>query len=605
MLINALCEYYDRNLKDGVLPECFSMQKANYMIMLTPDGEVSDIIDIRVPRTITGKKGKPKQIFDDIQVILPKRSQKTCIDLNIIEHRPLYIFGLNYDAKNDIFTPDDKTDKAKKSNACFVKGNLEFCEGLSSEIVTAYCNFLKAWNPAEQTENPVLHKIRKDYSTSNFIFALDGHPEIKLHEDSELLDKFKSGFGGSADENVVTAFCPIEGQTLPVARIHDKIKGIKGGNSTGGVLVGINDTAFESYGKTQSYNSNISEAAMKKYTASLNNLLSDKNHHIFAEEMTIVYFATKKDDIRECELFDELMSGDDDKADADTTDSMLDKLMKTALNERPALFTAEGIDENVIFYVVGLTPNSSRISQKFIVRNKFGAFIDNILQHHKDMSVSENGRIIPLWAIQKELVSPKSSNQKVPSPLISDIFSAVLNGTNYPTALLETVVRRVKTDSDEEDNSFIKLNNTRIGIIKACLNRKARLKNQKEEITMSLDETNVNPAYLCGRLFAVYEAAQKLAAKDKLNRTIRDAYFASACSRPATVFPKLDSLSKNHIPKITNEESRGRITALLSSIYDNIDKEFPKTLSVEEQGKFIIGYQHQSRKLYYVANGEE
>lgn len=57
--------------------------------------------------------------------------------------------------------------------------------------------------------------------------------------------------------------CPIEGERLRAARIHDKIKGIKGGNSVGAVLVNFNSSAFESYGKSQSMNSGISEKAMK------------------------------------------------------------------------------------------------------------------------------------------------------------------------------------------------------------------------------------------------------------------------------------------------------------------------------------------------------
>ena len=74
---------------------------------------------------------------------------------------------------------------------------------------------------------------------------------------------------------------------------------------------------------------------------------------------------------------------------------------------------------------------------------------------------------------------------------------------------------------------------------------------------MALDINNTNQAYLCGRLFAVLERIQELsAAPVKLNRTIKDAFFASAASKPALVFPKLLSLSQNHVKKLNDGKQK-------------------------------------------------
>lgn len=62
---------------------------------------------------------------------------------------------------------------------------------------------------------------------------------------------------------------------------------------------------------------------------------------------------------------------------------------------------------------------------------------------------------------------------------------------------------------------------------------------------MGLNTENQNQAYLCGRLFAVLEKLQQ-EALGNLNRTIKDAYFASASSTPVLVFPKLLCLAQNH-----------------------------------------------------------
>ena len=84
-------------------------------------------------------------------MILPQRTQKPGICSNYIEHRPLYIFGLNYEEGK--FTPDDKTNKARKSHEAFVKHELEFLNGLDSDICIAYRKFIEKWMPENETEN--------------------------------------------------------------------------------------------------------------------------------------------------------------------------------------------------------------------------------------------------------------------------------------------------------------------------------------------------------------------------------------------------------------------------------------------------------------------
>ena len=114
---------------------------------------------------------------------------------------------------------------------------------------------------------------------------------------------------------------------------------------------------------------------------------------------------------------------------------------------------------------------------------------------------------------------------------------------------------------------------------------------------MALDTTNSSPAYVCGRFFAVLEKIQQDASGGKLNHTIKDAYFASASSNPAMVFPKLIKLSQSHLKKL-GEGSRVYYQRLMTEIIALISGEFPKTQSLQDQGKFMIGYYHQNAKLY-------
>lgn len=609
MLIRSLCDYYDiRSARGEAASDIMSEQPVHWMVMLTPDGRVADIIDKRIEESVSQKNGKVKIVKKPIVVSLPKRTQKTGIDANIIEHRPLYIFGLNYDAKIGL-TPDDKTGKARKSHEAFVKKNLEFFDGIDSEIARAYVNFIKNWVPENETENEQLKKLGKEYQGSYYIFALDGSPECKLHKDKAVLAKYEKFMAKAAAETAESddgiMMCPIEGERLRAARIHDKIKGIKGGNSVGAVLVNFNSSAFESYGKSQSMNSGISEKAMKKYTSSLNKLLADPMHHIYSDDMTVVFFAMKHDDKAECDLFNGYLNSsngvteDSTKADVKAVSENIYYKGQTG----NAQVLDKDVDNGVDFFVAGFTPNSSRICQKFMVRNKFGKIIDNVKQHQQDMAICGSNSEIPLWRINKELVSPNSANAISPA-LQSDIFQAILNGTNYPYTLLETVVRRVCTDSDTDSNNKIKINEVRAGLIKAFINRKARLNGDKEEITMSLDKENKNPAYLCGRLFAVLEKIQLEATDVKLNRTIKDAYFSSASSRPALIMPRLIDLSNYHLRKL----KEGRViyfSKLINEIMGKIKDSLPTNLSIMEKGKFQLGYFQQNKDFFAEQNKNE
>lgn len=115
---------------------------------------------------------------------------------------------------------------------------------------------------------------------------------------------------------------------------------------------------------------------------------------------------------------------------------------------------------------------------------------------------------------------------------------------------------------------------------------------------MGLNEASNETPYVLGRLFAVLEAVQ-MDANPGINATIRDRYFNSACATPAFVFPILLKLKNSHMRKLERDKAGSKIyyEKLLTEIMGKF-KAFPKQLSLEEQGKFILGYYHQVQKRY-------
>ena len=121
---------------------------------------------------------------------------------------------------------------------------------------------------------------------------------------------------------------------------------------------------------------------------------------------------------------------------------------------------------------------------------------------------------------------------------------------------------------------------------------------------MGVNEECNDQAYVLGRIFAVLESIQK-DANPGINSTIRDRYFNSACATPASVFPVLLKLKNSHIKKLERDSAGTKIyyEKLLTDLFRMIEvKEngngFAKRLSLEEQGKFILGYYHQMQKRY-------
>ena len=578
MLIKALSDYYDILKDEGkILSDYYSNVKIHYIVCLTEDGKIDNIID-------AGK---------DCLEVMPRREDTTKTLSNKIEHRGKYIFGFDW-GKNQLLI----TDNSKKSYENFKKVNIEFLENLDSPIINAYRNFILNWNPENEIENQYLINLGTKYNNPSFVFCLSGQINLYLHKDKQVIKKYKNLFDNKK-ENDIKSQCAITGELREIARIHDKIKGISKGQSSGTLLVSFNNESENSYCNEQSYNSNISKYIMKKYTTALNYILSNDNNKSIFDDITVIYWVMsnneKSNDIISDFLFNE--SNDYD------IKVMLENIIKEA---KSGLLTHKKI-KNILseldlngnddFYMVGLKPNSSRLALKFIYKRKFADILINIGIHQNDMQISNNIKPISLWKIKNELVSPKAKKKDINPALFDKIFKSIIYGTNYPKALLYIVIQRAKIDKNTEKNQYIdiKNNTTRVGIIKAYINRKCRISNKEEEIKLGLDKENKNSAYLCGRLFAVLEKLQQRASGDKLNTTIRDTYFASASSKPAIIFPKIINLAQNHIKKLDNPKF---YNDLIREIINDIDNEFPKILTLEEQGRFIIGYYQQYQSFF-------
>lgn len=125
-------------------------------------------------------------------------------------------------------------------------------------------------------------------------------------------------------------------------------------------------------------------------------------------------------------------------------------------------------------------------------------------------------------------------------------------------------------------------------------------------------ETNDLP-YVLGRLFAViehlqYESKRKYQKNKEENEqnkgnTLRDTLFNAASTTPVIVFPELIKKQSYYLKQLASFNRKlankfdEKITELIGKISFS-EHPIPARLSLEEQGKFILGYYHQVQKRY-------
>ena len=116
---------------------------------------------------------------------------------------------------------------------------------------------------------------------------------------------------------------------------------------------------------------------------------------------------------------------------------------------------------------------------------------------------------------------------------------------------------------------------------------------------MALNEESRDTAYVLGRLFSILEFIQ-MEANPGIKATIRERYFNSACATPASIFPVLIKLKNSHVKKLERDKGSAKVyyEKLLTEIMEKLGDRFPARLSLEDQGKFILGYYHQVQKKY-------
>ena len=279
--------------------------------------------------------------------------------------------------------------------------------------------------------------------------------------------------------------------------------------------------------------------------------------------------------------------GEPPKDDPDRGTRAVEGLFKSV---QTGAFSAE--DGNTKFYVLGLAPNASRIAIRFWISDTIPSMAAKFCQHFEDIKIVHGPRDRDTLSLFRLLVSTAvlGKSENIAPNVAGETMRSVLAGLPYPQTLLQAAIRRIRAEHE--------VTHPRAALIKACLNRSLRFNNpqEKEEMKVSLDASNLNSGYRLGRLFATLEKIQAEASPG-INATIRDKFYGAASSTPVTVFGSLMRLKNHHLAKLENPGRRVNFEKLIGEIVEGIG-DFPPHLRIEDQGRFAIGYYHQMQAFF-------
>jgi CRISPR-associated protein Csd1 len=573
MILQALKEYYDRKTNfqenehesqsmegsEQIAPPGFEWKEISWVIILSPDGTPVSIEDTRVMK---GKKLRAKAY------LVPHSVKRTVgIKANLLWDSADYALGLDIKGR-----PDRVIDQHKA-----FRDGIAALDGVEDEALLALKLFLDRSDKLSLLSD--LGDFSEDKSAS-ISFKLAGDT-VTIAERPAL----KAAIGNS--ESMSTGeqrICLVSGVREEVMKLHPAIRGVWGAQPTGGNIVSFNLGAFLSYGKNQGENAPVGKTTVFAYTTALNQLLGrDSNQRLQVGDSTTVFWASKKVDFEQNFGF---FLNEPAKENPDRLVSAVRDLYKAV----DTGVYAEDMEAR--FHVLGLAPNASRLSVRFWITGSVAEIADAIKRHFDDVAIVHGPKEHDHLSVFRLLVSTavQGKSENMPSHLAGDFMRSILEKRPYPRALLQAAVVRVRAEHE--------VNYPRAALIKACLNRFSRIggSGAKKELQMSLDTTNKNSGYLLGRLFAVLERVQE-EANPGINATIRDRFYGAASSTPVMVFGNLMRLKNHHVAKIDSTGRQIYYERLIGQIVEGIT-DFPAHLSLDDQGRFAIGYYHQRQDFY-------
>ncbi|MDY6796009.1 MAG: type I-C CRISPR-associated protein Cas8c/Csd1 [Actinomycetota bacterium] len=407
--------------------------------------------------------------------------------------------------------------------------------------------------------------------------------------------------------------CFATGDLVEPALTHLTIQGlaIVGGRPQGDVLVSFDKDSFESYGFKKSANASISEESASAYRATLNHLI--KRHGQQLAGAKVIHWFKKQ-----IEKTDDPMSWLEEGQGQQELNAQ--EQARRMLNR---IRTGERVDlQDNHFYAITLSGAKGRVMIRDWMEGRLENLVDNVAKWFEDISiVNLSGsnlakspgieRVItcilpprkpaqqykdwikPIGADRAGLWAAAVRDQAIPRCAIFRIV--VLHGNFMFSGILEEIL----AGQNRNDSALqLSLLYARMGLIKAFHLRSERVTGgnaMAEVIKPDLNKGYPNPAYQCGRLMAILARLQQSALGD-VGAGVIQRYYASASSTPSLVIGRLTRNSQYHLNKLSPGLAHW-YEEELANVWYRLKDGVPKSLNLEEQSLFALGYYQQIAEM--------
>lgn len=452
------------------------------------------------------------------------------------------------------------------------------------------------------SDNVEIERARQQMATAHahptsgrVAFSVDG---IELLDSPELrlFWKNRRSVQKVSEPEGALRICVATGKLRTSVTTTTEVKGVPGGHGAGTKLISFDKPAFSSFGLEKAENSAISVEADAKLRMALESLIE--------RGILIPEFVPPKHKERQvAHLFWTRNPSQFDPADLFKSANESD--VRAILESPKAGAEIVGVSDDD-FYALSLTGYTTRIVVRDWLQTQLTIVVENLRRWFQDLTIIEHDGLAKRSAFKLGLLLYGLVREEIgelPPQVPTQMLFAALrgigsNGRLSPlpgTALIAAIRRQQIEPSGDREPKRWPIITARIALIKACLlrspNRSTQTLQPSDPMTECLNPDSRDPAYLCGRLFAVFDRLQYLSGGER-NAGVVERYYASASVTPALVMGRLFRNAQFHLAKAGGGIA-GNAAKDFEEITCALGDQFPPTLDLEGQGRFALGYYHQ------------
>jgi CRISPR-associated protein Csd1 len=577
MFVQALAEYADNFLSEQLSEEAFEEKPVPYFIELDGTGTFLN----RTENTKSVVRGK-KTVTLAESLLIPRSPVARVAGV----HPLLGVDDIKYVLGAGPWTKQGQEPRDQELTGAFATLIREAADNTNDDALKSCAAFY-----ARPDQVDAARAAFSDAKAGTIVALSVNGPIIKR---DRARDCWRNHYRAKADTDRVVegveAECLISGKVGPIARTHDKIKGLAalGGQAAGVSLMSFDKEAFRSYGWDQNQNSPVAPERAMAYVLALNDLLRhDRGHRKDIAGVGFIFWTKKPTEFNPM-------------AEIDQPDpSQVERLLR---------FDPDADPDPNMFYMAGVAGNGGRMLIRYWVAETLGEVKGNLKSWFLGLRINNVFTGKPseppkFWQILRAI----DREGEPPADRVVALVRRAIEGNAQPLGyrMLSAALARLRAAQGTE-----RLNPFRIGLIRLCLNDQIGLRNSEGGwMPEGLDQRQRHPAYLCGRLMAVYEGLQYQAQGGEVGQTVVDRYYTLASTYPALAFPKMEFLGKKHLQKLRRDKQGARVAIekeidrLCGEIEEACGYRFPQALDLDGQGRFALGYHHQ--RAHHMAQAQE